>query len=101
MIVCSGEDKEKSHIISKLHLYRRPVVPKLVDSECREYLKSHFIHHPDMVCSEQVVAGDVKASVVDPDKLASHASIHISCIMVACLHMYFMHYCGMYTYVLL
>ena len=72
MIVCSKEDEEKSHIISKLHLYRRPVVPKLVDSECMEYLKSHFVQQPDVNCSEQVIAGDaVNASVVDPDKLVT------------------------------
>lgn len=42
MIICSNEDEEKSHVITKLHSYRRPF-PVTMDSEqCKRYLKAHF-----------------------------------------------------------
>ena len=68
-MICSKEKEDKSHIISRLHNYRRPVVPKLVVDDCKEYLKAHFVHQMDMELDSQVIpTSDRRASTVDPDK---------------------------------
>ena len=42
VIICSNEEEEKSHIISKLHSCRRPFAQKLDEDQCKRYLKTHF-----------------------------------------------------------
>ena len=42
VIICSNEEEEKSHIISKLHSCRRPFAQKLDTYQCQHYLKAHF-----------------------------------------------------------
>ena len=59
VIICSSEDEEKSHIIAKLHLHRRPYTSLLPDTSCAEYLRNHF-------CSS---TGLDSASATDKDKL--------------------------------
>ncbi len=69
MLICSNEEEDKSHIISRLHNFRRTVHPKLVVNDCRNYLKAHFVYHSDMEIDHQSLAmSDLYASTVDPDK---------------------------------
>ncbi len=69
VVICSNEKTDKSHIISRLHNYRRPVVPTLVVDDCRDYLKAHFVHKMDMEFNSQVTpTSDRRASTVDPEK---------------------------------
>ncbi len=42
MIICSNEEEEKSHFISKLYHFRRPYVPRFDLEEYRKYLALHF-----------------------------------------------------------
>ena len=69
VVICSKEDEDKSHIISRLHNYRRPVVPTLVVDNCRDYLKTHFVHHMNMELDDQATPTlSRRASIVDPEK---------------------------------
>jgi len=43
-IICSFEDEERAHIISKLHQYRREYPPLPTSNEIALYLKRHFIN---------------------------------------------------------
>ena len=43
MVICSSHEEEKSHIISKLHLYRRPYAISYQISKYRQYLRQHFV----------------------------------------------------------
>ena len=43
MIICSSQDEEKSPIISKLHLYRRPYPVPTELAEYKVYLEKHFV----------------------------------------------------------
>ena len=68
VIVCSNHDEDKSHIVSKLEIYRKQfVIPN--DDGYRDYLKHHFtvsmdgVEHPT---HQQGVL--INASAVDPDK---------------------------------
>lgn len=47
VIVCSNEEEEKSHFISKLHLFRRPFIPKNDLQEYQKYLAIHFTNQAD------------------------------------------------------
>ncbi len=42
MIICSNEEEDKSHFISKLYHFRRPFVPKISLQEFKDYLAIHF-----------------------------------------------------------
>ncbi len=71
VVICSKEDEDKSHIISRLHNYRRSVAPKLVVTvnDAREYLKAHFVHQTDMELDSQATpTSNQRASMVDPEK---------------------------------
>ena len=70
VVICSKEDEDKSHIISRLHTFRRPVVPSLDENECRKYLEAHFTL-PTELDLPQVLHTEYSAAVVDPDKLAT------------------------------
>ena len=43
MVVCSNQKEEKSHIISKLHLYRRPYTVPSQITKYQQYLQQHFM----------------------------------------------------------
>lgn len=67
VIICSNEEEEKSHIISKLHSCRRPF-PLMLDSEqCQRYLKAHFIDQTESDASSQ--SQPATASKVDHETL--------------------------------
>ena len=68
MIVCSNQDEDKCHIISKLEMYRKQfMMPK--DENFRDFLKQHFTISEDSSIHQHGVL--INASVVDPDKYAS------------------------------
>ena len=52
MIICSNEEEEKSHFISKLHLFRRPFVPKSDLQEYQKYLAIHFTNQADDMATQ-------------------------------------------------
>ncbi len=69
VVICSEKDEGKSHIITRLHNCRRPVVPSLIVDNCREYLKAHFVQQLGTEVDTQVVpTSGLQASMVDPDK---------------------------------
>ncbi len=71
-MICSKEDEDKSHIILRLHNFRRPVVPTLVVDDYRMYLKAHFVHQMNMELNGQAThTSDRRASMVDPEKCVS------------------------------
>ena len=61
VIVCSKEYEDKSQMITRLHLYRRPDVPKVDETDCMKYLLSHFKTKDDKSCE--------MASMADPEML--------------------------------
>ena len=65
MILCSKEGEEKSHIVSKLLLYKKSFVLKHSQQEYQAYLKNHFVYGAGHFCSE---AASHRASIIDPDK---------------------------------
>ena len=68
MIVCSNQDEDKSHIISKLEMYRKQfVMPK--DENFKHFLRQHFTISEDSVEYPIHQHGVlINASAVDPDK---------------------------------
>ena len=48
-------------MITRLHLHRRPDVPKVDETDCMEYLLSHFKAKNDKSCE--------MASMADPEML--------------------------------
>ena len=73
MIICSSQDEEKTPIISKLHLHRRPFVVSPNVSKYRAYLRKHFVdeHQPQYQQLQQAI-GSVPASVVDNEGYGIH-----------------------------
>ncbi len=65
MILCSKEGEDKSHMVSKLLLYKKSIVLKHSKSEYQAYLKNHFICQAGDSLSQ---ATPHTASVVDRDK---------------------------------
>ena len=43
VVVCSLEDEERAHVISKLHQYRREYPPIPLTKRIASYLKAQFI----------------------------------------------------------
>ncbi len=69
MIVCSNEEENKSHILSRLHSYRRAVNPELEIDNCKCYLQKHFTSPVSMDSENQVISTpDLYASAVDSEK---------------------------------
>ena len=68
VIICSNEDEDKSHMVSKLQLYRRPLITVYSDREFAIYLKNHFTTSSQRAQS-RTVGQTTLASEVDPDKL--------------------------------
>ena len=52
-IICSFEDEERAHIVSKLHQYRIEYPPLPSTSEIALYLKRHFINE-DPRCAAKI-----------------------------------------------
>ena len=46
VIICSDEDLDKSHMISKLQLFKRQLETFHSDNDYCSYLKSHFVQKP-------------------------------------------------------
>ena len=57
VIICSLEDEERAHVVSKLHQYRREYPPLPASAEIASYVKKHFINEVHDC-----------AAVVDPEK---------------------------------
>ena len=43
VVICSLEDEERAHVVSKLHQYRREYPPLPSSAEIASYLKIHFV----------------------------------------------------------
>ena len=56
VVICSLEDEERAHVVSKLHQYRREYPPLPSTTEIANYLKRHF-----------VAAHRDSAAMVDPE----------------------------------
>ena len=67
MIVCSNEEEEKSYLISKLHVFRRPFVPANDLQDYKKYLAIHFTHRAQEHENE-FSSQDIAASSVDPEQ---------------------------------
>ena len=67
MIICSNEDEEKSHIVSKLQLSRKQYTTFTDTSKFQRYLRSHFTHAVE-TDSQQQYSAAMAASVVDCEK---------------------------------
>ena len=60
MIVCSKEGEDKSHIVSKLLLYKRSIV---LSDKCQSYLRRHLIQ-----AGASTQSDIMNASIVDHEK---------------------------------
>ena len=92
VIVCSSQDKEKSPIISKLHLYRRPYGVSTDTAKYRAYLRSHFVDekqpHYQQLQEAMGYVPNLTASVVDINRC-----VYYTCIMCFYIYMYtYMYY---------
>lgn len=58
-IVCSSENETRSHIISKLHLYRRDYNPLYKKEQYKTYLSNHLKTSRLFQHEEQVLASEV------------------------------------------
>ena len=72
VIICSSQDEEKTPIISKLHLHRRPYVVSSDINKYRTYLRKHFIdeQQPSYQQLQQAIGSVpiMKASIVDDER---------------------------------
>ena len=70
VIICSNEEEEKSHFISKLHLSRRPFIPRKDFEEYKKYLSIHYTNQAVDAddYTSQYFTGNA-ASSVDPEQL--------------------------------
>lgn len=68
VLICSNEDEEMSHFISKLHLSRRVFMPQSGVGQItyKSYLASKF-----------TVGGDCPASTVDHEKYVMCSTLYI------------------------
>ena len=62
VIVCSDEDLDKSHMISKLQFFKRQLETFHSDNDYCSYLKSHFVQNPTTLGRRML------ASTVDREK---------------------------------
>lgn len=71
MIVCSKEDEEKSHILSRMHLHKRTFTVSGVNShELKQYLTNHFVSREKEAQYQrnEENGSKVYASAVDSDQ---------------------------------
>jgi hypothetical protein len=82
VIICSNEEEEKSHIISKLHSCRRPFSQICDTKQCRSYLKAHFTGQVESLSPSTSQMQLITASSVDYEKY-----VHITqCSMLPTLY---------------
>ena len=72
VIICSNEEEEKSHIISKLHTHRRPFAQICDTDQCQSYLKDHFTGKVESLSYSPSQMQLVTAPDVDYEKYAVH-----------------------------
>ena len=68
VIICSNEDEDKSHIISRLNTHRKHFTALHDDRKFQEYLKTHFTGATAPTHQSLVVTRGVSASMVDCEK---------------------------------
>ena len=68
VIICSNEDEDKSHIISRLNSHRKHFTALHDDGKFQEYLKTHFTGATAPTHQSLVVTWGVSASMVDCEK---------------------------------
>ena len=71
MIICSSQNEEKSPIISKLHVHRRPYAVPLELAEYKQYLERHFVDEAQPSYQQVMEMGSIPylhASVVDHNR---------------------------------
>ena len=67
MIICSNQEEEKCHIISKLYPYRRSYGVSFDIDNCRKYLRNHFISEKNTLDEACKRSGLYFASDVDQE----------------------------------
>ena len=72
VIICSNEEEEKSHIISKLHTHRRPFAQICDTDQCQSYLKDHFTGKVESLSYSPSQMQLVTAPDVDYEKYTVH-----------------------------
>ena len=91
VIICSNEDEEKSHFISKLHLFKRTHIPPSDIQLYRKYLITHFTNQTlNEEASATQYDASLSASIVDNDKYVHITKIfilftlfyHSSCVRI-------------------
>ena len=68
VVICSNQDEEKSHIISKLHFYRRPYAVPSEITKYQRYMKQHFVAEGEPDHRNRASWLPVVASEVDHEK---------------------------------
>ena len=79
-MICSSHEEDKSPIISKLHLYRRPYVVPADINKYRAYLRSHFVDEEQPSLQQLQTSTSVivqRASIVDPEGYVCEEYIHV------------------------
>ena len=69
VVICSLEDEERAHVVSKLHQYRREYPPLPPTTDIASYLKKHF-----------VTVNHDSAAMVDPEmynKILIMSFVHV------------------------
>ena len=85
VVVCSSEDQDKSHMVSKLQIYHRLYAGSLKPiHDFQEYLKTQFISWPEHA-HKRALGRKVVASVVDLEKLAALPCVCV-CVCVHAVH---------------
>ena len=77
MVICSNHEEEKSHIISKLHLYRRHYAISYQSSKYRQYLKQHFVAEEEPDRQTRASQLPVVASEVDCERCVGSLAYHL------------------------
>ena len=69
VVICSNVDEEKSHIISKLSLFRRPFIQMHHEEKYKKYLKNHMVFGSKSIASGQSMQSmDSLGITVDHEK---------------------------------
>ena len=77
VVICSLEDEERVHVVSKLHQYRREYPPLPPSTEIAAYLKKHF-----------VAINHDSAAMVDPEKYNKTLTmtfVYVMCALYQCV----------------
>ena len=93
VIICSNEEEEKSHIISKLHTHRRPFAQICDTDQCQRYLKNHFTGKVESLSYSPSQMQLVTAPDVDYEKYAVLISIIFS-IVTNIISNFYYSYCS-------